>query len=135
MYCTIEDLGKVLSQETLKRLTDENAAQIKEDRLERAVDYAQTMIDAHLAGSYDLPVEANALLNDIAVNMAVYRLYLNCCGDETPDYVQEAYVNGIELLKKLQNGELNLQGRRQSETLCTKTPHDRLFPHKLLKGL
>ena len=136
MYCTIDDLKNALTEDILARLTDENGAEINTTRVNKAIEFASTLIDAHLEGSYPTPININSpLLTGIAVTLATFRLYLDSCGDDAPDSVSTAYTEALNLLVKLQNGELNLKTQRQNETLTNKTPCDKLFSRRFLGGL
>ena len=129
-------LKNALTEDILARLTDENGAEINTTRVNKAIEFASTLIDAHLEGSYPTPININSpLLTGIAVTLATFRLYLDSCGDDAPDSVSTAYTEALNLLVKLQNGELNLKTQRQNETLTNKTPCDKLFSRRFLGGL
>ncbi len=136
MYCTINDIKDVLADETLKRLTDPDALEIDEEKVSRAADFAQILIDAHLLGAYELPIgEPNGFLRMVAQALAVYHLYVNSCGDDTPDYVVNGYQAALLQLKQIQLGELNLNAKRLAETLSNKTHADKLFPKEKLEEM
>ena len=136
MYCTIDDLKNALTEDILARLSDENGAEINTTRVNKAIEFASSLIDAHLEGSYPTPLTLNSpLLTNIAASLAAFRLYTDSCGDDAPDSVSSAYTEALNLLAKLQNGELNLKTQRQNETLTNKTPCDKLFSRRFLGGL
>ena len=78
-YVTLDDLYSRLSQEVLVQLTDDaKTGAIVTDRVDEAIEFAQSEIDAALRTQYSLPLVEPfpPILKQIGIDIVVYRLYL-----------------------------------------------------------
>jgi phage gp36-like protein len=118
-YCTLDDIGQLLSQHTLIQLTQDFAGEgltagrlpnaINHKVLNDAIRYADELIDAHLRGRYVLPLESvPTVLRDMAVNLVTHRLYLRRPEGQLPEAIKEVYRGSLKMLEALRDGKLTL---------------------------
>ena len=68
---------------------------------------AESIINAHLARRYVLPLAEEALLTDLTSDIAIYRLLVDRA-PRLPDFMEKRYANAMTLLEKLQKGQMDL---------------------------
>lgn len=117
-YCTLEDIGQLLSRHTLVQLTQDVSGEtlmgglpnaINDKVLNDAIRYADELIDAHLRGRYVLPLETvPTVLRDMAVNLVTHRLYLRRPEGQLPEAIKEVYRGSLKMLEALRDGKLTL---------------------------
>ncbi|WP_406850671.1 DUF1320 domain-containing protein [Candidatus Arsenophonus nilaparvatae] len=117
-YCTLEDIGQLLSRHTLVQLTQDVSGEalmgglpnvINDKVLNDAIRYADELIDAHLRGRYVLPLETvPTVLRDMAVNLVSHRLYLRRPEGQLPEAIKEVYRGSLKMLEALRDGKLTL---------------------------
>lgn len=127
-YCTLEDIGQLLSQHTLVQLTQDFAGEgltgsrlpnaINDKVLNDAIRYADELIDAHLRGRYVLPLESvPTVLRDMAVNLVTHRLYLRRPEGQLPEAIKDVYRGSLKMLEALRDGKLTLGIAASGEAL------------------
>ncbi|WP_334469196.1 gp436 family protein [Arsenophonus sp. PmNCSU2021_1] len=117
-YCTLEDIGQLLSHHTLVRLTQDVSGEalmgslpnvIHDKVLSDAIRYADELIDADLRGRYVLPLQTvPTVLRDMAVNLVTHRLYLRRPEGQLPEAIKEVYRGSLKMLEALRDGKLTL---------------------------
>ena len=141
MYCTIEDIQKQTSRDTLVQLTDDNQlGEIDSIIVEEAILYSETLINGYLCGRYTIPIfnEIPNILKILAIDLAIYRLYLRRFQTDTPNSISEKYKNSTKILEQIQKGIISLEiestGKviRMSEYKTNKTSKDRIFSKEFL---
>ena len=109
-YATAEDLALSLprGEQELIELTDATGTgSVDDDKIERALGHADTLIDTYLRGRYPVPVQpAPALLRDLACDVARHYLY----GDAPGEHVKDRFKAAVSQLKDLSNGTAVLPG-------------------------
>jgi phage gp36-like protein len=111
IYCTIDDLKGIVPEQDLIELTDDTVppASIITDNVDKAIADAGEMIDGYLRAHYSLPLTpAPGLINTLACDIAVYRLYARRVKLTPPEGVSERYKNALKLLGQIQKGEISL---------------------------
>jgi phage gp36-like protein len=110
MYCTLADILKQISKDTLIQLTDDNqTGETDTVIVDEAIIYSETLIDGYLRGRYILPLNlVPAVVKIIAVDLSVCRLYSRRFQTETPDAISEKYKNSIKMLEQIQKGIIAL---------------------------
>lgn len=127
-YCTLEDIGQLLSQHTLVQLTQDFAGEgltggrlpnaINDKVLNDAIRYAEELIDAHLRGRYVLPLESvPTVLRDMAVNLVTHRLYLRRPEGQLPEAIKDVYRGSLKMLEAFRDGKLTLGIAASGEVL------------------
>lgn len=111
MYCSLADILALVPEDDLIQLTDDTnpPASVDETKVDRAIGDAGELIDGYLRGRYDLPLSpVPGLLNTLAADIAVYRLYARRVKLTPPEGVSERYKHALKLLDKIRSGELQI---------------------------
>ncbi len=112
MYCTVDDVQKLVPQHTLRDLTQDDATNenFDESIVTAAIKYASDKIDAAVRGRYPLPLPLKVdLLKELALDLVRHRLYSRRPdGGDLPDAVKEGKKSAESDLIKIQNGQLSL---------------------------
>lgn len=145
MYCSLDDIQKQVSENTLIQLTDDDqVGEIDLIIVEEAIIYSETLIDGYLRGRYTLPVNnisspnSSDILKIIAVDLSIYRLYSRRFQTDTPDSISEKYKISIRILEQIQKGIISLgvetagTAPELGEYRTNKTFKDREFSQAML---
>ena len=112
MYCTVDDVLKLVPQHTLRGLTqdDPTNGNVDESIVSAAIKYASDKIDAAIRGRYPLPLPQKVdLLKELALDLVRHRLYSRRPdGGDLPDAVKDGKKSAEADLIKIQNGQLSL---------------------------
>lgn len=112
MYCTVDDVQKLVPLHTLRELTQDDPTNenFDESIVTAAIKYASDKIDAAVRGRYPLPLPQKVdLLKELALDLVRHRLYSRRPdGGELPDAVKEGKKSAEADLIKIQNGQLSL---------------------------
>lgn len=112
-YCSLSDLQLAIPPQTLIWLSsdDESAAAINTAVVEEAVRQAEELVDAHLRGRYNLPLDpVPSVVKDMTVNTARHWLYARRPGEgsELPDAVTRTYKSALQMLEAIRDGKLTI---------------------------
>ncbi|QOX79797.1 DUF1320 domain-containing protein [Trichlorobacter lovleyi] len=110
-YCTLDDILGVIPQRELIQLTDDAIppAAISQAVIDQAIAAADTLINGYIGERYSIPFTGvPELIKTIALDLAVYRLYLRRKKGEPPEAVKAAHDNALKLLRDVQSGKLSL---------------------------
>lgn len=111
-YCSLTDLRLAIPAQTLIWLSNDTApaTEVNASVIGEAVRQAEELIDAHLRGRYQLPLDpVPTVVKDIAVNLARHWLYSRRPeGRELPDAVTRTYKSALQLLETIRDGRLTL---------------------------
>ncbi|WP_049044392.1 gp436 family protein [Acinetobacter bereziniae] len=112
MYCTVDDVLKLVPLSTLIDLTqdDTEVDDFDIDIVNSAIKYASDKIDAAVRGRYPLPLPQKVdLLKELALDLVRHRLYSRRPdGNDLPEAVKEGKKSAEMDLTKIQNGQLSL---------------------------
>lgn len=150
-YCTPDDIKKLLPEETVIQLTDdenlkpsaidpdntEHAAIIA--RINEAIETADAEIDGYCAVKYSVPLSpVPAVVNKLSVELAIYYLYSR---RSVPEKIEKRYDKAVSRLKDIARGLLTLGVDPEPAASVTadsaqvnKTTSDRVFTRDSLKG-
>ena len=108
-YSTIDDIRKLLPEEELLALTDDEAlGTVGQGRVDEAVAQADAEVDSYCAVRYTVPVSpVPALLRKLSVDIAVYALYSRAV-QSVPEVRGERYRSAIRQLEGISKGTLTL---------------------------
>jgi phage gp36-like protein len=108
-YCTIDDIRKLLPEEALVRLTDdEGTGAVDEGRVQEAVAQADSEIDGYCGARYKVPFStAPGVVKKLSVDIAVYNLYSRGV-DQAPPVRAERYQAAVFKLKDIARGLVSL---------------------------
>lgn len=110
-YCTLADITGVIPQRDLIQLTDDTIPPVAVNQtvVDQAIAAADTLINGYIGDRYSIPFTGvPELLKTIALDVAVYRIYLRRKKGEPPEAVKAAYDNALKLLRDVQSGKLSL---------------------------
>lgn len=112
MYCTVDDVLKLVPRLTLIALTqdDPEIDDFDVEVINGAIKYASDKIDAAVRGRYPLPLPQKVdLLKELALDLVRDRLYTRRPdGGPLPEAVKEGKKSAEADLTKIQNGQLSL---------------------------
>lgn len=111
-YCSLDDLKLAIPAATLVSLSDDDpmATTINLPVVEEAVKQAEELVDAHLRGRYNLPLETvPTVVKDMTVNLARHWLYARRPeGPELPEAVTRTWKAALDLLGNIRDGKLTI---------------------------
>jgi phage gp36-like protein len=151
-YSTLDDIKKLLPEETIIQLTDdENLKPLSIDpenaehaaiigRIDEAIETADSEIDGYCAKKYKYAVPFTAvprLITGLSVEIAIYYLYAR---RTVPERIEKRYEKAVARLKDISRGLLTLTldpppapssaGGAESN----KPVNDRIFTRETLRG-
>ncbi len=142
-YSTYIDLKKMIPEETLVQLTDdEGAGTANQARISEAVAQADADIDGYLGARYAVPLAEPipAVIRKLSVDLAVYHLYSRRL-EEIPETRAERYKNALRMLEGIAKGLISLGATPAPEAApdaggpeATRSVTDRTFTKTTLEG-
>lgn len=133
MYLTAQDILEEVGADTLISLTDnDGSGALDEARLNRALEYGTSTVEAYLRTRYSLPVPATPLVKALCTDLAVFHLYKSRASVAEGVYKvkKDAHDEAIKLLKAIQRGEAALDVPAVSETLSHPATSDEVLTNK-----
>jgi phage gp36-like protein len=121
MYCTSDDLTRLLPASELLDLADDTGAASLDDPgvqavLAEAVDQADREIDAYVGMVKSVPLDpVPPLVANLSAKCAVHGLYIRRPGLSIPDSIAEAYRQALQMLGRIAAGQLSL-GQKEDGT-------------------
>lgn len=109
-YCTIDDIEKMIPEDILIRLTDdEGTGVINEAWVQEAIDSASEEIDTYIGGRVKLPITGAvpAILGKLNADIGIFNLYSRY-KEDIPETRETRYKNAIRLLEKISEGKVSL---------------------------
>ncbi|WP_197329532.1 gp436 family protein [Ralstonia syzygii] len=111
-YCSLADLQLAIPPQTLIWLSndDESATAIHPAVVDEAVRQAEELVDAHLRGRYNLPLDpVPSVVKDMTVNLARHWLYARRPeGSELPEAVTRTYKASLRMLEAVRDNKLTI---------------------------
>lgn len=111
-YCSLADLQLAIPAQTLIWLSnDDPAAETMNPAVvDEALRQAQELVDAHLRGRYNLPLNpVPSVVKDMSVNLARHWLYARRPeGNDLPDAVTRTYKAALKMLEQMRDGMLSI---------------------------
>jgi len=150
-YCTLDDLKKLLPEEKIIQLTDDenrkpasinpadplHAAMI--GRIDEAIATADAEIDGYCAGRYSVPFfPVPPVVKGLSIEIAAYYLYKR---RTVPEVIEKAYDKAVARLKDISRGVLTLGVAPPPTATATGdavgvncSAEDRIFTRESMKG-
>lgn len=130
-YSTLDDLIKLLPEETLIQLTDdEGAGEANQARIDEAISQADAEIDSYAGGRYGVPLASPPdLIRKLSVDISIYHLYSRRV-EEIPATRADRYKAAVRILDNIAKGIVTLgitpptAPSLQSKTAETNKPLD-----------
>lgn len=109
MYSTLDDIKKLLPEESLIQLTDdEGQGTVDQGRVDEAISQADAEIDSYCAVKYRVPFDpVPDLVKKCSVDLAIYNLYARRV-EEIPQTRTDRYRNAIRQLEGISKGTVSL---------------------------
>lgn len=141
-YSVLNDLKKLIPEETLIQLTDDEGYGItNQTRIDEAIAQADAEIDSYCGGKYSVPFAAPApdIIKKISVDIAIYNLYSRRV-EVIPETRTERYKNAIRQLEGISKGVISIgedpapSAPAEGGVKTNKTNDDRTFTKDKLEG-
>jgi phage gp36-like protein len=139
-YSTIDDIKKLLPEEELILLTDDEAlGSVNAARVSEAIAQADAEIDSYCAVRYTVPVSPlPELLKKLSVDIAVYALYSRTV-QSMPEIRAERYRASVKQLEGISKGTLTLgvqdiASSEGTEAEANNTTDSSVFTRKGMEG-
>jgi len=109
-YSTDQDLFDAIGEETVRLLTDDDGSGTVDTAVVGSVrSDAQEIIKAYLRDRYTLPLSATPpLLTQLEVALTAERLYRRRPNDDTPESVEKASDEAMDVLRAISEGRMTL---------------------------
>ena len=111
-YCTLADLKKKIALRTLIELSNDepNAGDVDLANIETAINDAEELVDGHLRGRHDLPLNpVPPLICNLVIAIARHELYSRRPdGDDLPPTVTSSYKESVRILEAIRDGKMTL---------------------------
>jgi len=111
MYCTLADIQAIVPAQDLIELTDDDSlppVAIDQTKVNRAITDAGELIDGYLRGRFTLPLSpVPGLINTLAVDMVIYRLYSRRFKLTPPDVVKARHGEAMQILEQVRTGKIS----------------------------
>ena len=142
-YSTIDDLMKLIPEEILTQLTDdENTGAPVAARVEEAIEQADSEIDSYCAMKYTVPFDpVPEIVKKCSVDIAIYNLYSRRVEDLPPTR-SDRYRNAARQLEGIAKGTVSIgtgpaaepPTNRGESPANTKTTDDRTVTKSRMTG-
>ena len=109
MYCTLDDIKKLLPEAMLIMATDdENTNAVNEQRINEAITQADAEIDSYCAQQYATPfTTVPPVIKKCSVDIAIYNLYSRRV-EAIPETRSTRYKDAVRLLRDIADGSVSL---------------------------
>jgi len=116
-YCSLADLQLAMPLATLIQLSNDTVVEYGQPEptlnlavVEEAVHQGEELVDAHLRGRYNLPIDpVPSMVKNMTVNLARHWLYARRPeGSELPDAVTRTYKSTLQMLEAIRDGKLTI---------------------------
>lgn len=144
-YIELQDLLDELGEDVLVQLTDnEGEGEIDEVRVAKAIQYAESVFDAHARARYSIPVPVTPLVRSVCLDLAVFHLYKSRSTVKEGVYEirKQANDDAVKRLLDIASGKAALDVPAAEETKENPATGDRIltnaarskFTEQKLKG-
>jgi phage gp36-like protein len=108
-YSTLEDIRKLMPEEVLVQLTDDEATgSVNQARVDEAIAQADAEVDSYCGGRYSVPFgTVPDVVRKLSVDIAAYNLYSRRV-DEVPESRAERYRDAVRQLEGIARGLISL---------------------------
>jgi phage gp36-like protein len=140
-YSTQTDIIKLLPEDTLIQLTDdEGVGVVSDERVSEAISQADAEIDSYCGSRYAVPFATTPdIVKKISVDLAIYNLYSRKV-EEIPATRSDRYKNAIRQLEGIASGKISIgedpapTGATSSGAEVNISSEDRTFTRDKLAG-
>jgi len=141
MYCTVTDIKRLLPEELLIQLTDdEHTETVNQTRVNEAIASADAVIDSYCGTKYAVPFSTVPdIVKALSIDISIYNLYSRRV-EEIPETRADRYKNAIGQLKDIAKGVISIgedpapAASSEGSPETNKTTSDRIFTRATLGG-
>lgn len=141
MYSTLDDIKKLLPEETIIQLTDDgNLGEVYQGHVDEAIAQADAEINSYCGTKYSVPfATVPDIVKKISVDIAIYNLYSRRV-EEIPETRADRYKNAIKQLEGIAKGLISIgedpapAASTQGSPEVNKTENDRIFTRDKMGG-
>lgn len=114
MYCTIDDLTRILAEAELLQLADDTGSGALTDVavvsvISEAIDQADREIDAYVGVIRAVPLDpVPSLIVDVSARMAIYNLFTRRPGLGGYEAARERYEQASNILRAVASGKMSI---------------------------
>jgi len=110
MYCTIEDIRRYVSEETLTELTDDTSSgSVDTDIVDGIITDAADEVNSYIQARYTVPLASvPRFISQLTIEIAIYRLYKRRFAMEMPESLDRSYQNALKNLRLIQKGDVSI---------------------------
>lgn len=114
MYCTIDDLTRILAEAELLQLADDTGSSALTDVavvavISEAIDQADREIDAYVGVIRAVPLDpAPSLIVNLSARMAIYNLFTRRPGLDGYETARERYEQATNILRAVAAGKMSI---------------------------
>lgn len=142
MYSALDDIKKLLPEETIIQLTDDDGiGTVNQGRVDEAIIQADSEIDSYCGGRYSVPfATVPGIVKKISVDIAIYNLYSRRV-EEIPKTRDDRYKNAIRQLEYISKGQISIgvdpepAAPSRSSTSVQVVSNLKIFGRDNMKGL
>lgn len=140
-YSTVDDIKKMLPEELIVQLTDDEATgAINQARADEAIAQADAEIDSYCGERYGVPLSpVPEIVRKLSVDIAIYNLYSRLVKD-MPEVRAERYRSAIRQLEAIAKGNISLgvdsepKASKSGRAETNKAEDENVFSREKLKG-
>lgn len=109
MYSALDDIKKLIPEDTLIQLTDDDGiGTVNQGRVDEAIVQADSEIDSYCGGRYSVPfATVPGIVKKISVDIAIYNLYSRRV-EVLPETRADRYKNAIRQLEGISKGVISI---------------------------
>ena len=141
MYCTLTDIKKLIPEETILQLTDdEELGEIVQARVDEAITSADSEIDSYCGTKFSVPFSTVPdIVKKLSIDIAIYNMYSRKV-EEIPETRAQRYKNAIKQLESIAKGVISIgedpapAATSEGGPSTNKTADDRTFTKDKLNG-
>ena len=110
-YITLGDIKDMLQESEIVMLTDdEDLGNVNTDRVDKAIEQADSEVNGYLAVRYSVPLGAPVpgIVQKLSTDIAIHNLFSRGTADTIPEVRRERYLDAVKTLEKISKGTLAL---------------------------
>ena len=107
-YCTPDDIRKILPEDILVQLTDDdNQGVVDEEKLVEALSDGECEVNGYASSRYTTPFDpVPQIIRKLTLDVGIYNLFSR--RENVPENRKERYGNAVKMLNQLAAGKLTI---------------------------
>ena len=110
-YITIVDIENMVPESEIIMLTDdESLGNVNSDRVDEAIEQADSEVNGYLGVRYSVPLGAPVpnIVVKLSTDIAIYNLYSRGVAETVPEVRRDRYLSAVKTLEKMSKGTILL---------------------------